>query len=45
MAVRYKSFDIFSQHGPEVASSNEVKGLHSPGMSSGGDVVVVLDSP
>jgi hypothetical protein len=45
MAVHYESFNIFSQRGPEVASSNEVEGLHSPGVSSGGDVVVVLDGP
>jgi hypothetical protein len=43
MTVRYESFDILSQRGPEVTSSNEVEGLRSPGVSSGGDVVVVLD--
>jgi hypothetical protein len=43
MAVRYESFDILSQRGPEVTSSNEVEGLRSPGVSSSGDVMVVLD--
>jgi hypothetical protein len=43
MAVHYESFDVLSQRGPEVASSNEVEGLRSPGVSSGGDVMVVLD--
>jgi hypothetical protein len=43
MAVRYESFDILPQRGPEVTSSDEVESLRSPGVSSGGDVVVALD--
>jgi hypothetical protein len=43
MAVRYEWFDILSQRGPEVTSSDEVEGLRSPGVSSSGNVVVILD--
>jgi hypothetical protein len=43
MAVRYELFDILLQHRPEGMSSNEVEGLYSSGVSSGRDVVVVLD--
>jgi hypothetical protein len=43
MVVRYESFDILLQHRPEVALSNEVEGLCSPGLSSGRNIMVVLD--
>jgi hypothetical protein len=43
MAVHYESFNILSQYGPEVILSDEVEGLHSPGVSSSRDIVVVLD--
>jgi hypothetical protein len=45
MVVSYELFDILLQHRPEVASSNKVKGFWSPGVSSSGDVMVVLDDP
>jgi hypothetical protein len=42
-AVHDESFNILLQYGPEVILSDEVKGLHSPGVSSSGDVMVILD--
>jgi hypothetical protein len=42
-AVHDELFDILLQCRPEVILSDEVKGLHSPGVSSSRDVMVVLD--